>query len=134
MANKRNRGLRQRSRDRSTNRSYSERDHHNDRNEIRGRKKIRRSAENPAQATPDTPEAPTNTTNDTAQETPDTPDHSSTKETFDTQLSKSDQKIVDEKIQEWFATYSCLSDTLPDKPMKGPPMKINVRTDIPRKH
>ena len=130
MANKRNRGLRQRSRDRSTNRSYSERDHHNERNEIRGRKKIRRSAENPAQATPDTPEAPTNTTNDTAQETPDTPDHSSTKETFDTQLSKSDQKIVDEKIQEWFATYSCLSDTLPDKPMKGPPMKINVRTDI----
>ena len=59
MANKRNRGLRQRSRDRSTNRSYRERDHHNDTNETRGRKKIRRSAENPAQATPDTPEAPT---------------------------------------------------------------------------
>ena len=49
-------------------------------------------------------------------------------------LSRSPSEIKAE-IQKWLATFSCLSDSLPPVPMKGPPMEIKlVEGDIrPRK-
>ena len=46
--------------------------------------------------------------------------------------SRSPQEIK-AQIQKWLDTYSCLSDTLPSTPVKGPPMKIELVKDQPIK-
>ena len=43
------------------------------------------------------------------------------------------EKAREEILQKWYQKFPCLSDVLPDEPMKGEPMIINLRKDISTK-